>query len=237
MNNNTKILLVEDEESLAIGLEFNLQEEGYEVTRARDGREALQFYEKENYDLIILDIMLPYINGFEVAERVREKNPQLPILMLTARTRKDDRIHGLELGADDYITKPFHLVELLLRVKRMLQRKEWYVSSVNSNPVFKFGNNEINFETLVCKCGGEELRLTPHEAMALQYLIERKGKPVSRKELLEKVWHITSEVETRTVDNFIVRLRKYFEEDPSNPKYIKSVRGIGYMFESEKLSR
>lgn len=231
MNKKQKIMLVEDEESLAVGLQFNLEEEGYEVSHARDGREALEFYEKENYDLIILDVMLPYVNGFEVAEQIRKKNPQLPILMLTARTRKEDKIHGLELGADDYMTKPFHLDELLLRVKGMLRRKEWYVQAVNNSPTFTFGSNKINFETLVCNCGDKEIRLTPHEAMAMQFLIDHKGKPVSRKELLEKVWDITSEVETRTVDNFIVRLRKYFEEDPSNPKYIKSVRGIGYMFD------
>lgn len=234
MNKKQKIMLVEDEESLAVGLKFNLEEEGYEVSHARDGREALEFYEKENYDLIILDVMLPYVNGFEVAEQIRKKNPQLPILMLTARTRKEDKIHGLELGADDYMTKPFHLDELLLRVKGMLRRKEWYVQAVNNSPIFTFGNNKINFETLICNCGDKEIRLTPHEAMAMQFLIEHKGKPVSRKELLEKVWNITSEVETRTVDNFIVRLRKYFEEDPANPKYIKSVRGIGYMFEDGK---
>lgn len=234
MNKRQKIMLVEDEESLAVGLKFNLEEEGYEVSHARDGREALEFYEKENYDLIILDVMLPYVNGFEVAEQIRKKNPQLPILMLTARTRKEDKIHGLELGADDYMTKPFHLDELLLRVKGMLRRKDWYVQAVNNSPIFTFGNNKINFETLICNCGDKEIRLTPHEAMAMQFLIEHKGKPVSRKELLEKVWNITSEVETRTVDNFIVRLRKYFEEDPANPKYIKSVRGIGYMFEDGK---
>lgn len=231
MNKKEKILLVEDEESLAVGLQYNLEEEGCEVKHARDGREALEFYERENYDLIILDVMLPFINGFEVAEEVRKKNPQLPILMLTARTRNEDKIHGLELGADDYMTKPFHLDELLLRVKGMLKRKKWYAASVEKEPVYKFGDNEINFETLMCKCGNSEVRLTPHEAMATQFLIEHKGKPVSRKELLEKVWNISSDVETRTVDNFIVRLRKYFEEDPSNPKYIKSVRGVGYMFE------
>lgn len=231
MNIKQKILLVEDEESLAVGLQFNLEEENYDVDHARDGREALEFYKRDKYDLIILDVMLPYVNGFEVAEQIRKTNPQLPILMLTARTRKEDKIHGLELGADDYMTKPFHLDELLLRVKGMLRRKEWYVQAVNNSPTFKFGSNNINFETLVCNCGDKEIRLTPHEAMAMQFLIERKGKPVSRKELLEKVWNITSDVETRTVDNFIVRLRKYFEEDPSNPNYIKSVRGIGYMFE------
>lgn len=234
MNDTTEILLVEDEESLAAGLEFNLKEEGYNVILADDGRKALELYENKHFDLIILDIMLPYLNGFEVAKKVRERNPQLPILMLTARTRDEDKIHGLELGADDYMTKPFHLAELLLRIKGMLKRKEWYTSSTMKNPVYKFGDNKINFETLVCNCRGKELRLTPHEAMAIRYLIEQKGKPVSRKELLEKVWNITSEVETRTIDNFIVRLRKYFEVDPSSPKYIKSIRGIGYLFEVDK---
>lgn len=233
MERKEKILLVEDEESLAAGLEFNLKEEGYFIKRARNGREALQFYNKENYDLIILDIMLPYVNGFEVAEQIRETNPRLPILMLTAKTRNEDKVQGLELGADDYMTKPFHLAELLLRVKRMLKRKHWYSASTVSQPVYKFGNNEINFEALKCKHGNKEIKLTQYEAMALKYLIEHKGEHVSRKDLLEKVWNITSEVETRTVDNFIVRLRKYFEEDPSNPKYIKSVRGVGYMFEEE----
>ena len=228
---NEKILLVEDEESLAAGLEFNLNEEGYAVIRAKDGKEALEYFAQNEFDLVILDIMIPYIDGFEVAERIRKENIQLPILMLTARTRKDDRIHGLEIGADDYINKPFHLAELLLRIKRMLQRKEWYSNSIKSTPVFKFGKNEINFETLVVKSSVGEIRLTPHEAMALKYLIEHAGKPVSRKELLEHVWNISSEVETRTVDNFIVRLRKYFEEDPSDPKFIKSVRGVGYLFE------
>lgn len=232
MNNKEKILLVEDEESLAVGLQFNLEEEGYGVIHARDGREALKIYGEKKFDLIILDIMLPYVDGFEVAEEVRKKDPQLPILMLTARTRKEDKVHGLELGADDYITKPFHLDELLLRVKGMLKRKKWYAASVEKEPVYTFGNNEINFETLFCKSCNGEVRLTPHEAMAMQFLIEHKGKPVSRKELLAKVWNITSDIETRTVDNFIVRLRKHFEKDPSNPTHIKSVRGVGYMFEA-----
>lgn len=234
MDKKSNILLVEDEESLAVGLQFNLEAEGYEVKHARDGREALKFFEEDNFDLILLDVMLPYVNGFEVAEKVRENNPQLPILMLTARTRKEDKLHGLELGADDYMTKPFHLEELLLRVKGMLRRKEWYAKSVHLNPVYKFGKNEIDFETHIGYCNGKEVRLTPHEAMAMQLLIEHKGKPVSRKELLDKVWNITSDVETRTVDNFVVRLRKYFEEDPSHPKYIKSIRGVGYVFEDEE---
>ena len=226
----SKVLLVEDEETLAVGLEYNLTEEGYMVTWAKDGREAIEQFESNHFDLIILDIMLPYLDGFEIAERVRESDPQMPILMLTARTASGDKVKGLELGADDYITKPFHLKELLLRVKGMLKRKEWYKNLTMVEPVYTFGKNEINFENLTCKSADKEFQLTTHEAMVLKYLINNKGRIVSRKELLENVWHLNPDIETRTVDNFIVRLRKYFEVDPSNPVYIKSVRGKGYVF-------
>lgn len=229
--NESRILLVEDEETLAVGLEYNLTDEGYAVEWAKDGKQALNFFEAREYDLIILDIMLPYYDGFEIAKIVREKNPQMPILMLSARTSAEDKIRGLEFGADDYITKPFHLDELLLRIKGMLKRKMWYKTFSQVQPVYFFGDNEINFENLTAKCGIKKIVLTQREAMVLKYLIESKGKIVSRKELLENVWHITSEIETRTVDNFIVRLRKYFEPDPNNPVYIKSVRGAGYTFD------
>lgn len=225
-----KILLVEDEENLAVGLEYNLSEEGYSVKWAKDGKEAIKFFDEDNYDLILLDIMLPYFNGFEIAEYVRKKNPQMPILMLTARTGVDDKVKGLELGADDYLTKPFHLKELLLRIKGMLKRKSWYAAEAGIEPIYKFGNNEINFENFKCKKGKAEFQLTSYEAMIIKYLIVNKNKVVSRKELLENVWNMNPDVETRTVDNFIVRLRKHFEADPSNPKYIVSVRSAGYMF-------
>ena len=228
-----KILLVEDEETMALGLEYNLTEEGYKVDWAKDGKEAIKYFEEREYDLIILDIMLPYCNGFEIAETVRSKNPQMPILMLTARTGVEDKVKGLELGADDYLAKPFHLNELLLRVKGMLKRKSWYRKAITNQPVFKFGSNEINFENLKCKKGKNEFQLTTYEAMIMKYLIENKGKVVSRKELLENVWHLNPEVETRTVDNFIVRLRKYFEKDPSNPVFIVSIRSAGYIFNEE----
>ena len=143
---SAKILLVEDEENLAMGLEYNLKEEGYKVDWAKDGKEAINFFAENNYDLILLDIMLPYLNGFEVAGFIRKENPQMPILMLTARTGVDDKVKGLEIGADDYITKPFHLKELLLRIKGMLKRKSWYSSVVKHEPIYKFGGNEINFE-------------------------------------------------------------------------------------------
>lgn len=228
----SKILLVEDEENLALGLEYNLSEEGYLVTIARDGKEALKYFDENEFDLIVLDIMLPYYNGFEIAKHVREKHPQMPILMLTARTQVEDRVKGLELGADDYLTKPFHLKELLLRIKGMLKRKRWYQKVVIENPIYKFGNNEINFENLKCSKDKKEFQLTSYEAMIMKYLIENKDKVVTRKELLENVWNMNPDIETRTVDNFIARLRKHFEDDPSNPKFIVSVRSAGYMFQN-----
>jgi two-component system, OmpR family, alkaline phosphatase synthesis response regulator PhoP len=226
----SKILLVEDEESLAMGLEYNLTQEGYRVTRVSDGKQALDCFLTCEFDLIVLDIMLPYMNGFEVAQKIRQRSPQMPILMLTARTAAKDRVKGLEVGADDYMAKPFHLRELLLRISGMLRRKQWYSSSVGSAPVVRFGANEIHFEDLTLRSGGETIRLTPHEAMVLKYLMDRKDKVVSRKELLENVWQIPGDVETRTVDNFILRLRKIVEVDPANPVYIKSIRSAGYMF-------
>ena len=226
----SRILLVEDEESLAIGLKFNLSEEGYYVDWVPDGRKALEYLNTATYDLVLLDIMLPYLDGFKVAEQMRIKDPQMPILILTARTGAQDRIKGLEAGADDYIAKPFHLQELLLRVQGMLKRKNWYRKSAVETPVYRIGSKEINFDNLTCRTGEDVLQLTVMEAMVLKYLIEHKGKVISRKDLLENVWGISGEVETRTIDNFIARLRKYLEPDPARPVYIKSVRGTGYMF-------
>lgn len=231
---DARILLAEDEETLATGLGYNLTDEGFIVDWAKDGKQAIEFFNAKNYDLIILDIMLPYLDGFEIAKQIREKSPQMPILILTARTSGEDKVRGLELGADDYMTKPFHLDELLLRIKGMLRRKQWYKTSVNAVPFYKFGKNVINFENFKCKSGSTEFELTQREAMVLKYLIERKGKVVSRKELLENVWHINPEIETRTVDNFISRLRKYFEPNPDNPIFIRGVRGVGYEFVGEE---
>ncbi|MCZ7609485.1 MAG: response regulator transcription factor [Ignavibacterium sp.] len=230
---SAKILLVEDEENLAMGLEYNLKEEGYKVDWAKDGKEAINFFAENNYDLILLDIMLPYFNGFEVAGFIRKENPQMPILMLTARTGVDDKVKGLEIGADDYITKPFHLKELLLRIKGMLKRKSWYSTVVKHEPIYKFGGNEINFENFKCRKGKTEFQLTSYEAMIMKYLILNKNKIVTRKELLENVWNTAPDVETRTIDNFMVRLRKYFENDPADPKFILSVRSAGYMFQDQ----
>lgn len=225
------ILLVEDEDTLAIGLEYNLSEEGYQVTRAQDGKQAIALFEAQVFDLIILDLMLPYYSGFEVAQKIRAHSPQIPILILTAKTGVNDRVRGLETGADDYLTKPFHLQELLLRVHGMLKRKMWYKQASEPDERFYFGANEVNFSNLRCRRGDSEFQLTPQEAFLLKYLIQKKGKIISRQELLEKVWNIHSdEIETRTVDNFIARLRKYFEPDPTQPVYFKSIRSLGYLF-------
>lgn len=225
-----RILLVEDEESLAIGLEYNLSEEGYVVTTAHDGRQALKYLDSNKFDLIVLDIMLPYLDGFQVAQSIRDQDIQMPILMLTARTAAEDRIKGLEIGADDYLTKPFHLQELILRIRGMLKRQKWYQSATADSPIYQFGENEIDFENLTCRSGKKDMKLTAHEAMFIRYLIDNKGRVISRKEILENVWNIDSDVETRTIDNFIVRLRKFFEPNPSQPIYIKSVRSVGYIF-------
>jgi len=234
-NKSSRILLVEDEESMALGLEYNLIEEGFFVEWAKDGKEAIMLFNKNQHDLVILDIMLPFFNGFEVAKKIREQAPQTPILMLTARTGVDDRVKGLVVGADDYMTKPFHLPELLARVKGMLKRKRWYQEVSNDDPIFDFGENHINFNTLKCQTGKKTFTITTLEAMVLRYLINHSGQIVSRKELLENVWNISSEVETRTVDNFTMHLRKYFEPEPSKPRYIKSVRGKGYQFDLNAL--
>jgi len=231
---NSRVLLVEDEETLAIGLEYNLTDEGYSVDWAKDGKQALEFFELNEYDLIILDVMLPYYDGFEIAEIVRSKAPQIPILMLTARTSIDDRVKGLELGADDYMTKPFHLQELLLRVRGMLKRKHWYKTFSLVEPVYQFGENKVDFEKFDASHRNKKFKITHREAMMLKYLIENRGRVVSRKELLENVWSINPNIETRTVDIFISRLRKYFEPDANNPVYIKSIRGAGYTFLDEK---
>ena len=229
--NENRILVVEDEESLAVGLEYNLTVEGYTVTVANDGRKALKYFSDREFDLVLLDVMLPYHDGFEIAQKMKEKNPQLPILMLTARSKVEDRLKGLEAGADDYLSKPFHLEELLLRIKGMLKRKNWYKEIIDEKPVYIFGNCEINFEDFSAKNKETEFRMTNQEALIMKYFIDHKGKVISRKELLENVWHLNPDIESRTVDIFISRLRKYFEEDPSNPQYIKSVRGAGYVFE------
>jgi two-component system alkaline phosphatase synthesis response regulator PhoP len=230
ISDKAHILLVEDEEILAEGIRFNLEKSGYAVAWVKDGRTALEVFSERNFDLILLDIMIPFVDGFEVARQIRESSPLMPILMLTARTAVQDRVRGLEIGADDYLTKPFHLEELLARIKAMLRRRDWYRDNRQVADIFKFGSNEINFNNFECNAGKQALRLTQQEAMLLKYLIINKNRIVSRQELLENVWNIFAEVETRTVDIFIARLRKYFESNPKKPVYIKSVRSAGYLF-------
>ncbi|MDZ7371057.1 MAG: response regulator transcription factor [candidate division KSB1 bacterium] len=226
----SRILIVEDEEPLAVGLEYNLTAEGYVVTRAADGREALEKFAAGPFDLVILDIMLPYLDGFQVAERLRVMAPQVPILMLTARGAADDRLRGLSIGADDYITKPFHLEELLLRVEGMLRRKSWYHDPAEETPVLNIGRVLIDFKTLICSRGEQQHRLTPQEAAMLKYLYDHPNRIITRQELLQNVWQLPPDVDTRTVDNFIVRLRRLLEDDPKRPQFILSVRGAGYLF-------
>ncbi len=230
MAKSASVLLVEDEKTLGHGLEFNLLAEGYSVSWVKDGRDALEHLAENKYDLIILDIMLPYVDGFDIARQVRSADQQQPILFLTARSGIKDRLKGLEIGADDYMTKPFHLEELLLKVQGMLRRKKWYKESSGKMPSYNLGKYKIDFENLSCKGSKDIISLTLHEAMLLRYFIDNKGKVISRKDLLANVWNVNSDIETRTVDNFIVRLRKYFEEDPDNPVFFKSVRGVGYVF-------
>lgn len=227
------ILLVEDEESLAIGLEYNLTEEGYVVVRAADGLKALELYDAHSPDLVILDIMIPRMDGFEVAQAIRKSSPQVPILILTARASISDKLLGLETGADDYLTKPFNLDELQLRIKGMLRRKAWYREYRAELKEISFGHNHVNFENLECRTGNNSFRMTQLEASLLKYLVSNAGRVVPREELLGKVWNVNTDTETRTVDNFIMRLRKYFEPNPVRPTFIKSIRGAGYVFTQE----
>jgi DNA-binding response OmpR family regulator len=230
MSKENKILLVEDEKHLAKGLSYNLKKEGYQVTVAEDGLAALDCLREDNFDMMILDLMLPKLGGMEVIKKVRETNIRFPVLMLTAKTTDEDRTLGIEAGADDYITKPFHLPELLLRVKGILRRRDWYEEPVCKLEYYEFGNMWVDFNTGKAKGCGEEFYLTSKEVLVMNLLIVNRGKVVSREELLEKVWGYSPNTETRTVDNFISRLRKYFEKNPQKPRYIITVREKGYQF-------
>ena len=227
-----KILLVEDDPHLAKGLQFNLEREGYEVFLVDNGASALDQLREKDFDLIVLDLMLPGLGGLEVARTIRETNIRFPILMLTAKSSKKDREIGLQAGADDYLTKPFHLPELLLRIKGILRRSEWYKEPVHDQDVFRFSEMWINFRTGKVKGVDGEFYLTTKEALVMKLLVEKKDDIVSREELLEKVWGYDPQTETRTVDNFISRLRKYFEKRPQKPVHILTVREKGYQFVS-----
>jgi len=225
------ILLVEDEENLQEALKLNLELEDYDVTSAWNGIEALELIQKEHFDLLILDVMLPELDGISVVETIRLQNNDIPVLILSAKNSSADRVLGLKKGADDYLTKPINLEELLLRVSKLLQKSRQLAERKPVEQVYKFGRNSIDFSSLQCSTrSGEVITLTKKEIMLLKLLIENKNEVVTREKILQAVWGYNVYPTTRTIDNFILNFRKYFEEDSRSPKYFHSVRGIGYKF-------
>ena len=247
----SRVLVVEDEAHLAQGLQFNLQAEGHQAEVAADGETALDrlLKKSEHFDAIVLDVMLPGKSGFEVAALLREKKNYVPILMLTARGRPEDVLQGFASGADDYLAKPFELAILIARLEGLLRRSVWMKQSVafpagNAEPVeraaaksgtdtFTFAGKSIDFDELELRCLGNTIHLTVMEAELLRYLVRSGGRIVSRKALLEEVWGLHEDTDTRAIDNFIVRLRRYIEDDPARPKHLQTVRGVGYRFVAE----
>jgi DNA-binding response OmpR family regulator len=233
-----RILIVEDEAHLADGVRFNLEQEGYEVEIAGDGRRALELLSsgvegRRPFDLVILDLMLPEMSGFEVARRVRASGNYVTILMLTAKDDPADVVRGLEEGADDYLTKPFRLDELLARVRVLLRRRRWDGAEVVAEPVpdVRVGDAVIHFDRFEIETPEETVTLTTREMGLLRALVDREGETVTRGELLQEVWGLRPDTKTRVIDSFVVRLRKYLERNPSDPRHILSVRGQGYRFE------
>jgi two-component system alkaline phosphatase synthesis response regulator PhoP len=231
-----RILLVEDEEHLREAIQLNLELEGYQVISVKDGRTALERALNERFNLIILDVMIPEIDGFEVCERIRLNNQQVPIIFLTAKNTSQERVQGLKLGADDYLAKPFNLEELLLRTSSLIQRgidRSQAAPSLQSK--FEFGSNKIDFNTYgIVTFRGEEITLSKKEIQLLKLLIDRKGEVVSRRQILEIVWGYDIFPSTRTIDNYILAFRKYFEQSPKDPKHFHSIRGVGYQFMDER---
>lgn len=226
----TRILLAEDEISLSETIKLNLEMEGYRVQVAGDGKKALKLFKQERFDLVILDVMMPELDGFAVCQAIRLENDKVPILFLTAKSASGDRVAGLKLGADDYLTKPFNLEELLLRVQILLKRTSSQ-EAVSSLSTFQIEGNLINFpEMTVTTPDGRKINLTKKENTLLKLLLERKNEVVSREHILETVWGYDIYPSTRTIDNFIVTYRKYFEKDPSHPVHFQSVRGVGYKY-------
>ena len=231
-----RILVVEDEVHLAKGLLFNLQAEDFEVVLAGDGEQALTLLGHEHFDAVLLDVMLPGKSGFDVAAELRQSQSYVPILMLTARSRPEDVLQGFTAGADDYLPKPFDLSILLARLNSLLRRMKWHTPAGKSTApadelsAFEFAGRRIDFENLRLAALGKEVHLTLMEADLLRYLVRNQGRSISRKELLEQVWRLREDTDTRAIDNFIVRLRRYIEDEPSEPRYLRTVRGIGYSF-------
>ena len=225
------VLLVEDEENLHDALKLNLELEGYEITSAYDGHEALKKIEDEYFDLIIMDVMLPGVDGISITENIRLQNNEVPILILSAKNTSADRVAGLKKGADDYLTKPFNLEELLLRVQKLIEKNKKMQDKDSVGDTYSFGMNTIDFraqEILTRK--GERIQISKKEAMLLKFLIENKNEVVPREKILQSVWGYNVYPTTRTIDNFILNFRKYFEEDSRNPQYFHSVRGVGYKY-------
>ena len=227
--NQPRILLVEDEPHIAHGLVFNLESEGCTVLHVETGEAALEEAGRNGFALVVLDVMLPGIDGFEVCRLLRERDPRLPILMLTARTDEKDRVAGLSFGADDYLTKPFSLDEFLLRVRGMLRRSEWYRPGTATGG-YRFGANEVWLEEYRARTPRGEIELTELEVRFLRELFDNEDRVLSRVDLLASVWELPADSETRTMDNFVVRMRKYFEPDPGHPVHVITVRGRGYRF-------
>jgi DNA-binding response OmpR family regulator len=234
-----RVLIVEDEEHLAAGIRFNLELDGYEVETIDDGLRALERLlpgadgapPQAAIDLVVLDVMLPGLDGFQIAERMREAGNYTPVLMLTAKGLPEDVVEGLQAGADDYLPKPFDLSVLLARVKGLIRRRDW-ARGGGAEPV-KVGPAMVDFANLELKKGGELVRLTLLEAMLLKLLVERRGQVVTKAEILEKVWNLNPDTETRAVDNFVMRLRRHLEEDARNPRLLETVRGVGYRLVDE----
>jgi two-component system alkaline phosphatase synthesis response regulator PhoP len=225
----SRVLIVEDEQHIGDGLRFNLEAEGFDVELVETGEAALDLLKNDGdtYQLLVLDVMLPGISGFEVMTRLRELQHFIPTLMLTARGRPDDILQGFEAGADDYLPKPFELSILLARINGLLRRQQW---NKTRKDVYDFNGRVIDFGKLELQVGQETLALTLMEANLLRYLIQHEGEAVSRKTMLEEVWGVHEDTDTRAIDNFVVRLRKYIEEEPARPRHLLTVRGVGYRF-------
>lgn len=230
-----RILLIEDEPHISEGLKLNLEIQGYEVDIAPDGGEGLRKWKSWRPDLIVLDIMLPLIDGLSVLQSIRLEDERLPVLILSARDGADDKVRGLGLGVDDYLTKPFHLEEFLLRVDRLLKRASWSGPGAGkgegASSQVAFGGNRVNLDTGMAECQMGMVQLTEQEVKLLKLFLANRGRPLSRRQILEVGWGYTGETATRTVDNFVVRLRKYFETDPKRPVFFKSRRSVGYVFD------
>lgn len=233
MNNNGdkyRILVVEDEEHLRNMIKLNLELEGYHPICVGDGPSALEKFHNSRFDLAILDVMLPEVDGFTICKTIRLEGNTTPVLFLTARNTSRDRVEGLKIGGDDYLAKPFELEELLLRVQKLIQRTQNVQPQLNVK-TFSFGGNEINFDSFEIKDKSQTTRrISKKETMLLKLLVQNKGKAVSREEILETVWGYNVFPSTRTIDNYILAFRKYFEEDPKRPRYFHSIRGVGYKF-------